>query len=74
MKTIKDLDELSICADISSRMALFALAYACDEETINKVMDAIQENLIEVYDEDKVPPLIKLYKEAALTVSKVRKE
>ncbi len=74
MNQMKDLDEFAICTDISSRMALFALAYACDEEAINEVMDAIKESLIEVYDEEKVSTLIKMYRESALAASKIIKD
>ena len=68
MNLMKDLDEFTISADIVSRMALVALATACDRKTIETVFEAISERLLQVYDKDKAGAMIEQYKKAALLI------
>ena len=72
MNPIEDLDELAICIDISSRMAVYALAKTCGEVEIEQFFGAVKTFLDQEYETTKVAPLIEKYKEAAITLSNAR--
>ena len=68
MNEMKDLTEFAICSDIAARIAMFALAKACNEEEINLAFKVINEALCEGGEREKVEPIIEAYKSGALKI------
>lgn len=72
MSEIRDTEELAICMDITSRLALFALAKSMSEDEIKTVFSEVDKSLngAGVYSKGKVTPLIDSYKGAVIAISK----
>lgn len=73
MSKMESIEEFAICMDITTRMALIALAVSCDKEMISGSLDGIEVYLIDVYPDDKkdlVKSLISQYKDGALMLQK----
>jgi len=68
MNEIEDVTELAICSDISTRMAMFALAKSCNEEELGLVFEIISGSLCNAYEKEKVQPLIEIYKAGTMNV------
>ena len=71
MENIKDFDELAMCMDITSRMAIFAMAKAMNTGEIAMSFDEMNKTLTGEggYDVDKLAPLIDMYKKATIAIS-----
>ena len=71
MKSMKDMDEFVMCADISTRMTLFAMAKALTPEEIEMAFSEINESLTMQggYELKKLMPLTESYKNAVLQIN-----
>ena len=62
--------EFSLCSDIASRTALYALAKACNKDEIIAFYVALKEALKEGgYDPDKSDAIVDQFKEAAIILN-----
>ena len=71
MNNIKDMDEFAMCADISTRMTLFAMAKALTPEEIEIAFSEINNSLTMQggYEVGKLIPLTEAYKAAVLQIN-----
>jgi len=73
MRPMKDLTEFAICNDIAARMAMFALAKSCTDEEINMLFNVIEEDLVGAegaYEEERITPLVNVYRQGVLSLRK----
>lgn len=73
MNKMENISEFEICMDITTRMALMALAKACSEDEMGPVFAGIEIGLVEAYSddkEDKIKEFIQQYKDATILVKK----
>ena len=71
MNNIKDMDEFAMCADIATRMTLFAMAKALTPEEIELAFNEINNSLTAqgAYEAGKLIPLTQTYKDAVLQIN-----
>ena len=71
MNEMKDMDEFAMCADIATRMTLFAIAKALTPREIELAFNEIN-NSLKVqggYEVEKLIPLTEAYKDAVLRIN-----
>ena len=71
MNNVKDIDEFAMCADISTRMTLFAMAKALTPEEIELAFNELNNSLTAQggYEAEKLIPLTETYKDAVLQIN-----
>ena len=71
MNAIKDIDEFAICADLTTRMALVAMAKTLTVEEVEFAFNQINTSLTMQggYESEKLMPLTDAYKDAVLKIS-----
>jgi hypothetical protein len=64
-----DMEKLCLVIDVVARMSCFAMAKTFDADTVDSLLDGIEDDLVREYDKDDVKTAVESYRKPVMEMA-----